>query len=103
MATKRKSSVKWGELPPPRNVNRTQYDWDQVARDLRAKPNTWAVVFEDDRLSLVTAIRNGGIAALREEKGFEVRTRGNYIPDDGRPRRCDLWMRYVPEHDRGGE
>lgn len=102
MGTKKGAAagIKFG-TPPPRR--QSPYDWTKIADTLRKHPGTsedpnsgWALVFEGDRTTLVTAIRNGGIAALRKEKGFEVRTANNTT---GSPRTCDLWLRYVPEND----
>lgn len=87
------AGIKFG-TPPPRR--QSPYDWTKIAESLRKNPTEWALVFEGDRTTLVTAIRNGGIAALRKEKGFEVRTANNTT---GSPRTCDLWLRYVPEND----
>lgn len=99
MAT-RNTKVKFGDPPPSAQGNHL-YDWSAIADQLRARPEEWALVFTDDRNSLVTAIRLDGIAALRKSKGFQVRTRNNKRPE-GLPRTCDLWMRYVPEFDSEG-
>lgn len=87
------TSVKFTEPPPPR---RQRYDWDKIATKLRRKPNEWALIYENDLTSLSTAIRIGGIKALRPEKGFEVRTTNN---TRDKPRRCDMYLRYNPEKD----
>lgn len=95
---RRPPRLKFGE-PPERRA--TTYDWENIAKQLRAKPGEWARVFADDRYTLVTAINNGGIAALRREKGFDTRTANNHVVD-GR-RHCELWMTYVPEWDQTKE
>ncbi len=105
MAT-RNTKVKFGDPPPSAQGNHL-YDWSAIADQLRARPEQWALVFTDDKNSLVTAIRIDGIAALRKSKGFQVRTRNNKRPINEKtgkplPRTCDLWMRYVPELDSEG-
>lgn len=81
---------KWKE-PPPARV--TAYPWKEIAALLRKNPEKWRLIFDKDRTSLTIAIRNGHIAALRPEDGFEVRTTNN----TKEPKRtCSLYMRYVP-------
>lgn len=79
--------------PPEKKV----YDWVAIAETLRSRPNEWALIFEHDRASLVSAIRNGGIVALTGDKGFQIKTRRNDRTGD--VRMCDLYLRYVPEND----
>lgn len=95
---KAQSSVKFAGTPPPGRVQR--YDWEAIARKLRRKPGEWGLIFKGDLTSLVVAIRHDDIKALRKNKGFEVRTENN---KRGKPRTCDLWMRYVPENDKEKE
>lgn len=80
--------------PPPRPV---QYDWAAIAALLRTQPGEWYCVFKQDRSTVVTALRQDSIAALRSTKGFEVRSANN--KPNARPRTCDLWLRYVPSKD----
>lgn len=89
----KRSQVEWEE-PPPARVKR--YDWGEIAEQLRARPGEWAKVFENDKTSLVTAIRLNNIKPLRSTKGFETRTTDNTRTS---PRYCTLYMRYVPEND----
>jgi hypothetical protein len=56
-------------------------------------------VFEKDKTSITTAIRNGSIRVLRHEWGFEVRTANN---TRDYPRTCSLWLRYNPDNDKQG-
>jgi hypothetical protein len=95
MAGKKGAAVSFG-TPPPRRTS--PYDWEKIAADLRKNPYEWGLVFEQDKTSLVTAIRIDGIKALRKNRGFEVRTVNNNTTST--PRTCDLWMRYVPEKDQ---
>ena len=91
------SVVSW-ELPPLSEAEeRVRYDWTKIAAQLRRRPGEWAKIFEDDRTSVVNAIRQGAVKSLHPDSGFEVRTRNNVR----RPvRKCSLYLRYVPEKDR---
>lgn len=89
------TGIKFGE-PPAKSHN---YEWDKIAKRLRRNPEKWLLVFEGDRLSLVTAIRLGSIRVLSPDKGFEVQTANNKRPEGG-TRTCDLWLRYNPEKDK---
>jgi hypothetical protein len=80
--------------PPPQRVPR--YDWQAIAKKARRRQGKWYKVFEKDRVSLVVAIRNNDIKALRKSKGYEVRTANNTRT---KPRTCTLWVRYNPELD----
>jgi hypothetical protein len=82
----------YDELPPTHNAG---YDWSAIARRLMHSPGRWGLVFENDKVSIVTAIKAGHIAALKPWLGFECSTRNNY--KDGSIRYCDLFMRYRPE------
>ena len=88
----------WEDPPPPRGPS---YDWASIADALRSKPGEWLKVFEEDRASLVTAIRQGSISALRPTRGFEVRTTNNNRRES--PRLCTLYVRYNPDADQGEE
>lgn len=87
------------EQPPV--GTRSGYDWTEIARQLRSRPNEWLRIFEMGPTSIANSIRQGEIRALtpvhrhgRTNGGFEVRTRNN---QRGAPRRCSLYLRYVPE------
>jgi hypothetical protein len=90
-----KSEVVW-EPPPPEQ--RKRYDWNKIAAKLKRRPGEWAKVFEQDRTSVVNAIRQGAVKSLHPDLGFEVRTRNNVRAPI---RKCDLYLRYVPERDKG--
>ncbi len=83
-------TVEW-EIPAP--PSRAKYDWNTIAALLRERPGEWAKVFEKDRTSIVNALRQSKIMALRPEDGFEVLTRNNVRSP---VRTCSLYMRYVP-------
>jgi hypothetical protein len=84
------SEVAW-EDPPPK---RTSYDWPVIADTLRKNPMEWALIFRNDRTSVVNAMRQGAIAPLHRDLGFEYRTANNVrLPE----RRCDLYVRFNPD------
>lgn len=85
------SQVKW-QAPP---AGKVKYDWGKIAVRLRTKPGEWALVFQQDRLSVANAIRSGRVKDIRPEDGFEVRT-ANTITTV-RPRVCSLYLRYNPK------
>lgn len=82
------------EDPP----NQPKFDWEVIAEKARANPGQWGKVFDNERISLVEAIRQGSIAALRPADGYEIATRNNkrVTGEDGKERRtCTLYLRYV--------
>jgi hypothetical protein len=103
-----KSDVTFGEPPPAKPQPR--YDWAKIADKLRDQPGEWALIFEDDLLSLVTSFRLGGYRHMKPDE-FEYRTtnttRGVTKREaeergiEPEPRRCDLWMRYVGPTKKG--
>lgn len=77
------------EDPP----ERTRYDWAAIAAQLRMEPGQWYKVFEDGPASTANAVRQGSIAAVKPEDGYETMTRNNTRA----PRRtCTLYMRWMP-------
>jgi hypothetical protein len=81
--------VTWEAPPPPRSG----YDWMEIANQLRSRPGEWAKIFDDGRISIVNAIRQGNVGALNPVLGFEVRTRNNVRAP---VRKCSLYMRWNP-------
>lgn len=82
-------SVTWEEPAEPE----MRYDWAAIAEEVKSKPREWAKIFDNDKTSIVNAIRQGAIRPLSPDLGFEVRTRNNVrFPE----RKCTLFMRYVP-------
>lgn len=83
------------ESPPPTGHG---YDWAVIARQLQSRPNEWLKVFDDGPLSIVNAIRQAQIAALRpafrpgEQDGVQVRTRNN---KPGPPRTATMYLRWA--------
>lgn len=77
---------------PPVTIPR--YDWTAIAEQLRASPSVWFKVFEKDRISIVTAIRQGNIKALRKTDGFEVKSSNNNKKVV--PMTCSLYLRFNP-------
>lgn len=96
-----KSGIQFKE-PPERREQR--YDWAAIAEDLRSRPGEWALIFEQDRTSLVTSFRLGGYKDLPVEE-FEYMTNHNtreFYDEDGEyhPRMCSMWLRYNPAKER---
>ena len=89
--TKRKprNGVRW-EAPPESD----RPDWAAVARELRAHPGEWMLVFEHGRASWVTAVQIGHVSAVHKRLGFETRTADNTRDT---PRTCTLYMRFNPD------
>jgi hypothetical protein len=79
--------------PPP---SKGSYDWTAIAAALRDHPQRWILTFQQERYSLVVALRNGSIAALRPALGFRTTTRRNTRT---KPRLCDLYIMYDPDLD----
>lgn len=94
--TTNQAQVTWVGKPPPRGHNR--YDWESVEEQLRSRPGEWARIFENGRVSVANALRQGSVRILAPSKGFEVRTRDNVRTP---VHTCTLFMRYVPEKDQG--
>lgn len=89
--TEKKSEVTW-ESPPP--IGQGRYDWAVIAEKLKTQPGEWAKVFDEDKTSIVNAIRQGKIRVVAPELGFQVRTANNVR----RPvRTCSLYLRYNPD------
>lgn len=83
------ATVSWEEPP----VYKLSYAWDTIAAQLRLHPMEWAKVFSDDRTSVANAIRQGSVAAVHPDLGFEIQTTNNVR---GPIRTCDMYMRYNP-------
>jgi hypothetical protein len=83
------SAVVW-ESPPTTGV---KYDWDAIAEQLRTQPMKWAKVFDDGRVSVVNAARQGNIKAVHPSLGFEVRTANNVRYP---VRKCSMYLRFNP-------
>lgn len=82
---------------PPR---RTKYDWVKIAESLRSNPMEWAKVFDEDRSSIVVAVRQGSILTMHPDLGFETRTANNNVK--AKPRTCTLYVRYNPARVKNG-
>jgi len=105
VTTKKSTSVKFSKNPPrPRRTG--EYDWQAIARKLRQRPGEWALIFEGDRMTYVTAFRLNSLKDLPLDE-FEVRTVNTtkgitkaQAAEQGiepEPRICDMWLRYVPK------
>lgn len=88
--------VRWEDPPPNKSgghkaPRRTQY-WRDVAAELRAHPDKWAVVLEGDNWSgiggMSSAITAGRLAAFRPDGAFQAQTRTT-------PAGFTIYARYV--------
>ena len=89
----KRADITW-EAPPESGV---KYDWEKIAALLKTEPGKWARIFDKDRVSVVNAIRQGSVQAVRPDLGFQVRTTNN--DRQAVPRTCTLYMRYDPDRD----
>lgn len=80
----------WASPPPS---DRGRYDWPSIAQVLRDHPGEWLRIFEEGPTSTANMLRQGDVAVLHPDDGFEVRTRNNVRTPQ---RRCALYLRYVP-------
>jgi hypothetical protein len=79
----------WETPPSP-----VPYNWQSIARQLKAHPMAWAKVDDGVKLSTINALRQGSIRALHKDLGFEVRTRNN---TRHAPRTATLYLRWNPD------
>lgn len=82
------TGIPWEE--PPARVN---YDWYAIADQLRTEPMRWAKVFDKGGQSISNAIKQGHVAAVHPDLGFESRTANNTRQP---PRTCTLYLRFNP-------
>jgi hypothetical protein len=66
--------------------------WAGAAEELRAHPNQWALLGEEESISLASYIRNGGISCFEPAGSFESATR-----DAAKTGRGRIYARYVGE------
>jgi hypothetical protein len=89
----KRSSVEW-ESPPRSSKNR--YDWVAIAAQLKAHPLEWGKIFDQDKISVVNAVRQGDIKPLHPDLGFLVRTANNIRTPQ---RVCTMFLMYDPARD----
>jgi hypothetical protein len=83
----------WG---PPPSRGKGRYNWVMIAARLREHPGEWATIFEQDKVSVANAVRQGSVGVVHPDLGFEYRTRNN-VRGSGPDRVCDLYMRFNPD------
>lgn len=81
--------VAWEEPP-----ERTTYDWNEIARKLKRRPMKWAKIFDQGPISVSNAVRQGSVAPVHPDLGFQVRTANNTRTA---PRTNTLYVRYNPD------
>src|SRR4029077_18629212 len=82
--------LSWEEPPRPKAV----YDWEHIARNLRARPIERPNVFKNGRTSVVIALRQGAVGPMHPDLGFQFRTTNNIREP---VRMCDLYARFNPD------
>jgi hypothetical protein len=80
-------------LPRAEPPARATYDWASIAEQLRGDPMEWHKVFEKGRVAVSNAVRQGSIAAVHPDLGFETTTTHNTRTP---PRTCTLYLRFNP-------
>lgn len=75
----------WRDSEPPR---RSRYDWPEITRNLRRRPDKWLLIAEQVPRSLHGAVTAGRIAYLRDDPrwAYEIRTRNTHGT------LADIWM-----------
>lgn len=73
----------------PPSVRAPAHDWEEVLATLSQRPGEWLLVDENERFSVVNALRAGKISALRDR--VYITTRNNHTDDNG-VRRCALYL-----------
>jgi hypothetical protein len=92
------AKVKIRRADPPQ-VERRDYHWAEVAKQLRASPGEWFVIHENLPSSVPGALAKGAMTEIRPQDGFEFRTAGNTRPAEGPRMTAELFARYVPSKD----
>jgi hypothetical protein len=93
--------IEFVEAPPaprsgPRSKTRRPKHYS-IARQLKARPGEWALIFRDRTVSTPGVIRKGGMVAFRPAGAFEAVSRSN-----GKGK-VDVYAKYVgtPAGSRG--
>lgn len=86
------SDIEWVKSLPPHG--RSAYDWEAIAAQLRRRPMKWGRIFVEDKASIPNAVRQGSVAAVHPNLGFEVTTKNNVRTPT---RTCSMFMRYNPD------
>lgn len=67
------SQIRFEDPSPHR---RRKFDWEAIAEELRAHPNQWAIVAENDYTGVASQIKNGTYKAFRPVGRWEATVRG---------------------------
>ena len=72
----------------------SSYDWQAVSKKLRDNPGRWAQLGDHPiPMSVINAVRQGSVTALRPTDGFKVRSRAITTDDEG-VRVANLFLKY---------
>lgn len=94
-------SMKFIDPPKRPRMSRWSYDWIAVRRQLVSRPNEWAVLDENGKTSIATAIRGGKITGMKPIDGIEVTQ--THTNRSVKPNTCSIYLRYTPEKDTNKE
>lgn len=82
--------VKFVDPPEKPAPTRKSSKWVPILDEVKARPNTWALIAENVWASLATGLRRGNFEGV-ETEGLEIRT---VYPDDYRYGKTDVYARY---------
>lgn len=95
---KSKTKVRFVEEVPTQA--RRSYPWREIAEQLRARPEDWALVLEDLPSSVVWAVNQGRVLPVHPDRGFRTKARKTKRKSDERPAWTgELYMAYDPSLD----
>ena len=85
MTSTEETPAVWRDSEPPR---RSRYDWPEITKTLRKKPEKWLLIAEQVPRSVHGAVKKGRIALLRDDAkwAYEIRTRNT------KGSTADIWM-----------
>lgn len=82
--------------PPPAPSGRVSiHPWDEIARQLKARPGEWALCLAAQPGPITSQINTGKYAALRPAGSFEGRSVTK--PQSDGSKKYDIYIRYVGE------
>lgn len=100
MGKKKAAPVVEFKAPPP---EKRDYQWDEIAKQVKRRPGTPALVHRDLPSSVPWAANAGRISTISPARGFRARAIGGYDRkcEDGKVRRYvrEMWLTYSAEDD----
>lgn len=80
--------MEWKNPPAPRNGRRRD-DWTDIAKELKSKPQEWALIKRKANSGYGSIISHGRLKAFTPAGSYEAVVRN--VTTEG----CDLYARYV--------